>query len=466
MGLWFYFAGLNGKTVNIDIMRGLTYMIVSLLVFASCIDGDFSVGSNLVEVKGRSILYEECTVEVETQLGDSAVTSGLGRIFHGRYVSSDFGAITSHAYFDFMPPGYSRNHFGTEANVEVKLDSICLILKYDNFLYGDSVPTQTMNVYRLRELLELDDKGQLYTTSSVPAETDPWVSARFNRPTEIAENDSIVEFRLPDAFGLELIELMHEYSDVLDGQDLFHTYFRGIKLSPEATDNAAVNTFTVNDEYPFIRLYYTTIGAITTEENTIDMKSNTGTAFSQIETDRSDTPLHLLNRLTTTVPSGETGNRVFLQGLTGLYAKLTFPDLNEILKLGDYVFISGAYLYIYPSQGTYGDFNPLPASISLNYLDESGKPQDIYVDPTTTMVQSGALVEDVIYNRHYYSFDITSYLDYELGAIGMYKSSLQLSLNETDMNSTLKSLVLDDASFDNEDNRIKLILYLIIYDND
>lgn len=439
--------------------------LLCLIFFVSCISDDFSVGESLVSVSGKSILIEDCTVALETQLGDSSVTTGLSRIFEGRYNSSDFGKITAHSYFDFNPPSYSTSEFGSEALVTVQFDSISLILRYDDFSYGDTTQIQTLNIYKLNQIIELDDKSQLYTTSSVPAETEPWVTCQFNRPNEFWENDTILEVRLPDEFGLELISLMHERSDLLETYSNFQTYFKGIKISPGTDDNTAVNSFVLDSEYPVIRIHYTTIGVVTTEENKIDLTVNTSTAFSQIETDRSSTLLQSLDS-DNPLSSTETDHKVYLQGLTGLYAKMSFPDLNEILKLGDYVIISSAVLYVYPVSGTFNDFTPLPATLSLNYLDESGKTSEIYVDAGTTTVQSGTLVTNVYNDAAYYAFDITSYLQYELGLLGMYKTSLQLFLNDTDKSNTLTSLTLGDSSFSNEENRIQLIIYVVIYDND
>lgn len=447
-------------------MKFLSCFLLCILFLGSCISDDFSVGNNLISVKGKSMLIEDCTVALETHLSDSSVTSGLSRVFEGKYNSPDFGIITAHSHFNFNPPNFNDSEFGSDANVIVKFDSISLILRYDNFSYGDTTRSQIINLYKLKQTIELDYKGQLYTTSSVLAEENPWVTYQFNRPEEHWDNDSTLELRLPDEFGLELISLMHTQSNLLDSYENFLTYFKGIKLSPGIGDNAAINSFVIDSEYPAIRIHYTTIDALTTEENQIDMTVNTSTAFSQIETDRSNTILHSLS-YGNPLASEETDHKVYLQGITGLYTKLSFPDLNEILKLGKHVIISSAILYVYPVSGTYNDFIPLPANLTLNYLNEEGKAIDIYVDPSTTSVQSGTLVQDKIYGRNtYYAFDVTSYLQYELGLTGMYKSSLQLFLDDTEKNNTLKSLVLGDSSFSNEENRIKLIIYVIVYDND
>lgn len=445
-------------------MRYFFHLLLCIF-FVSCIGDNFSVGDNLSTINGRNILYEDCTVQLKTQLSDSSVTSGLSRIFEGKYNSSDFGVITAHSYFDFKPPSYSTSEFGSNADVDVRLDSITLILKYDSFSYGDTTQVQTLNIYKLKHIIELNDESKLYSTSSVPSESVPWATYKFNRPNEQYENDSILELRLPDEFGLELVSLMQAQSDLLETYANFQTYFKGIKISPGANDNAAINSFVLDSEYPIIRIHYTTIGAVTTEENKIDMTVNTNTAFSQLEVDRSNTALNLLN-YNNPLPSEETDNKIYLQGLTGLYTKISFPDLNEILKLGDHVTISSAYLYTYPVSGTYNFFTPLPTALTLNYLNENGKSMDVYVDQTTTTVQSGSLVENSIYGISYYAFDITSYLQYELGAIGMYKTSLQLYLNDTDKANTIKSVVLGDPQFSDDEKKMKLIIHIIVYDND
>lgn len=446
-------------------MRLLCCFLFSIVFFVSCINDQFSVGNNLVTVNGRNVLIEDCTIELETQLGDSSVTSGLSRILTGRYNSPDFGTITAHSYFDFNPPVYSTTEFGANASASVRFDSISLILKYDTYIFGDTSKVQSIDIYKLQEIIELDDKNRLYTTSSFLTEADPWVSYRFERPKERWVNDTTLELRLPDAFGLELIDLMKSKSDSLDSYKDFLNYFKGIKISPVHNEDAAVNSFVLNSNFPAIRLYYTTFGVFDKEENTIDMTVNTGTAFSQIEADRSNTILQPL-RYNNPLPSLQTGNKVYLQGLTGLYTKMSFPDLNEILKMGKNVIISSAILYVYPVSETYGDFTPLPANLVLNYLDESGKPMDLYEDSGSTTVQSGSLVESGIFEKKaYYAFDISTYLKYELGSFGMYKTSLQLTLGSTEKNGTLKSLVLGDSSFPNSDNQIKLIIYAIIYDN-
>ncbi|SHE78319.1 DUF4270 family protein [Dysgonomonas macrotermitis] len=447
-------------------MRYIICSIVCFLSIVSCINDKFSVGDNLTSVTGRSLIIDTCTVELHTQLADSSVTSGLSKVFEGKYNTGDLGTITTHAYFDFNQPSYSTSEFGSNATVAVKFDSISLILKYDDFRYGDTTQVQTLNIYKLKQIIELDDDDKLYSTNSVPSESEPWVSYKFNRPTKFYENDSTLEIRLPDEFGLELMRMMHAQSDSLDTYENFQKYFKGIKLSPGANDNATVNSFVIDDSYPVIRLYYRTISSSSTEKY-MDLNVGTSTAFSQIEVDRSNTVLSPINYKNNSLNSKDCENKAYIQGIIGLSAKINFPYINEMLKMSKYVVISQAYLYAYPVLGSYNDFTPLPQELSLNYFDENGKAMDIYVDQTTSAVQSGTLVEDKVYNKNtYYAFDITSYLKQEIEAIGMNKTSLQLQLSDEDTSGTLKSLVIGDPKYSNENNRIRLVIYFITYDND
>ncbi len=440
----------------------LYFSAITIVFFSSCVNDNFSVGDNLVSPSARNILIDTSTVELYTGLSDSAVTSGLSRIFMGRYVATDFGTIMAESYLMFSNPSYSTSEFGSEATVRVKFDSISLILKYDDFHYGDTTQIQTINLYKLKKIIELDDKSQLYNTSSIATDTDPWVSYRFKRPTELSQNDSLLEVRLPDDFGLELIRMMQAQSDTLDSEDNFQRYFKGLRLSSGNTDNASINAFELGDSYPVIRLYYHAYG-VSSVEKSMDITASTTTAFSHIEQDRSSTLLAPLSLKNQYISSDETENKLYLQGLTGLYIKLRFPYINNLLKMGSFVNISTAYLYVYPVKGTYNAFTPLPADLALNYLDENGKPMELYVDGTTTAVQSATLQEDKIYNKDtYYAFDISTYIESELGQFGVNSTTLQLQLNETDNANTLKSLVIGDSK--HSENRIKLVIYFVVYD--
>lgn len=448
-----------------DSMKYFFYLLTFTGLLTSCVSDGFNIGDNLVSSDARNILIDTCTVQLYTQLDDSATTSGLSKIFVGRYVSSDFGTISSDGYVAFETPSYSSSDFGSQATVKVKLDSITLIMAYDDVHYGDTTKIQTINLYKLKDKLELDeDDNVLYSTSSFNAEETVFASRTFYRPKDTWANDSTIEIRLPDTFGQELIRMMQSQSDTLDTTEKFQEYFfRGFKIAAGKTDDATVSGFTVGSTSPIIRLYYHTYGVGPTEK-TLDIAPTTSTAFSHIENDRSATNLAPLTYKNRSIVSTETNNKAYLQGLTGLYVKMNFPHINNLLQIGKFVNIASAYLYIYPTSDSYSTFIPLPKSLTLNYLDENGKALDIYVDSDKTAVQSGSLTQNPIYeNGTYYAFDISSYITSELGAVGVNKTMLQLDLSDDDSSGTFKSLVFGDSK--NSDKKIKLLIYFVVNDN-
>lgn len=447
-------------------VKKLVYCIclsfVVLFIVNSCVNDKFSVGDNLLTSNVRNVLIDTCTVELYTVMADSSVTSGLSRIFSGRYVSTDFGSTSAHSYIMFSLPTYSTAEFGAEATVKVRLDSVTLMLKYDTFHYGDTTRIQNINLHKLKKIIELDDKSQLYSTSSIPFEEEVWCSRSFNYPNEFYENDSILEVRLPDSFGEELFRMMHAGSDSLDSSENFQRYFKGLRISPSSDDNASINSFVLDGSYPVIRIYYHTYGAMTAEEKTMDIQAETSTAFTGLVYDRTGTQLESMTYNNNEISSGETNNTIFIQGLTGFYVKMKFPYINDILKTGDYVDIASAYLYVFPVKGTYNEFTPLPNDLVLNYLDESGNPMDIYTDGDATEVQSGTLTNNYLFDESYYAFDISGYLKYELGNFGVNSTTLQLLLKDEDNNKTLKSLVIGDSR--HSVNNMILQIYYMTYD--
>ena len=112
-------------------------------------------------------------------------------------------------------------------------------------------------------------------------------------------------------------------------------------------------------------------------------------------------------------------------------------------------------LIIYPVKGTYSGNVPLPSGLSLYISDED----DVAVSAITTYsgdaLQTGDLVVDNLYNiETYYSYNITTFLTDQLGAIGINKRNLQLIVPQDKLAVSFNTLVAGDAS--HERGRIKL----------
>ena len=145
------------------------------------------------------------------------------------------------------------------------------------------------------------------------------------------------------------------------------------------------------------------------------------------------------------VYSSELNNRGILFGGIGWYSCIGFPYLNEILQQGERVSIESAYLKIYPEPKTWSEFNPLPDSLYLYIIDENNVTVDVVTDYLGTKIQSGTLIKDDSFAENtYYYFDISTFLQEELGAFGKYKHNLQLVFDEETYTQTFHNLTFSD----------------------
>lgn len=442
------------------------YLLTLLAVVSSCVDNDFSAGSSLLTGNVRNVIVDTCTVNLKTVLADSSATSGIGKVFIGRYESSDFGVLSADAYVSFSKPSYSSTEFSKDSKVKIHLDSVCLLLKYDGFSYGDTTKAQTIEITRLTGRLDnlYDKHGTFYNNQTVAAESTPYLSKTFYRPRQGDENDSTLSIRFPQAFGQQIIDSLKAQSAIFDSDANFMEFFKGFKFSAGKDDKYCINAFkTSSGSLPVIRLYYHSISDVAVEK-TLDLTANSTYPFSHIVQDRSTT---LLKDLTSSkgLLSTKTANKAYVQGLVGLSTELTFPYIYSLLQYGKYTKVSAAYLYIYPIEDTYNDFTPLPKSAKLNFVNKLGDVKDILV--SNSSLSAGTLAEDQItIERFYYPFDVTSFIQSEITALEVDKGTLQFQLSDADKPKTLKSIVIGDSSYPIEKYRIKLVIQLLVYDND
>lgn len=147
------------------------------------------------------------------------------------------------------------------------------------------------------------------------------------------------------------------------------------------------------------------------------------------------------------IPSSLLGNRCVLMGGVGWFAKLEFPYLNDLLSHGEWVGIEQAILKIYPEPKTYSSFNILPDSVFLYIADENNVVTDAVKDYLGEQVQGGVLVKDDTFDeKTYYYFDVTDFMQQELGALGMYKHNLQLVFNGDTYTGSIKNMTFSDQN--------------------
>lgn len=404
-------------------------------ILFSCYDENNSYGDSLVDTAFRNVTVDSCTVTVSSTVIDSLETTGQGLSLVGKYTHSLWGSVSASAYIPYSTPSYS-----TDADETVRLDSLVLSLSYGGYSIGDTMQDMRLTVHRLQEKIFLNDNGYLYNNSSFAYDPQPIASCTFRpRPGEGRR----LEIRLPDELGEDLLTRLHR-RDAQMGSDRFEEYFKGLVVVPDDEVCRSVVSFSVGDTASALILYYSIEDAIAEQAECV-ITANTEKAFYHLDHDRTGTDMEGLPLKKFEVSSGEMSNRGVLFGGIGWYSRLAFPHLNEIMQLGERVSIESAYLKIYPEVGTWSEFNPLPDSLYLYIIDENNVVTDAVTDYLGEEVQSGTLVEDITYRENtYYYFDVSTFMQEELGAGGQYKHSLQLVFNDETYTQTLRNLTFYD----------------------
>lgn len=416
-------------------------------LFQSCYDESNKYGNGLVSSAFRNISMDTSTVTVTALLMDSLETSGKEIAMLGAYTHPIWGKITSSSYVSYQRPGYS-----TDISAQVVLDSLVLSFSYGGYYIGDTLRTQQFNVYKLTEKLRLNDNNYLYNSSSFEHETEPLASHSFMPRPNSGEK---VTVRLPDEMGEDILTRFHKRDDQVSS-DYFEDYFKGLVVAPTGTDNHSLVTFLVADSSANLILHYHTISD---RKNELELRfqPNSTTQFNHYDHDRSGTAMESFPAGKTEIPSESLDNRGVLFSGLGWYSRLEFPYLNNIMMQGEKVAIESALLKIYPEPGTFPASNALPDSLYLYIVDENNVVTDAVTDYLGEQVQSGTLVRDYTYDENtYYYFDVTDFMQQELGAFGMYKHSLQLVFSDDTYTKTFRNL-----TFNNQQGRSPIVLQLI-----
>lgn len=416
-------------------------------LFQSCYDESNKYGNGLVDSAFRNISIDTSTVTITALLIDSLETSGKEVMMLGEYTHPVWGKVSASSYIPYNCPSYS-----TDIDDQVVLDSLVLAFHYGGYYIGDTLQPQRLSVHRLTQKVRLNESSYLYNTSSFAYEAEPLARHTF-LPRPNSGEQIIV--RLPDEMGQDFLTRFHS-RDIQVTSDYFEDYFKGLVVIPEGTGAQSLLSLQVADSSAILVLHYHIIDEKENEQM-LTFKPNTTTQFNHIDHDRTGTAMEPFPAGQKEIPSSQLDNRGVLFGGLGWYSRLEFPYINDILAQGEKVAIESALLKIYPEPGTFSTSNALPDSIFLYIADENNVVTDAVTDYLGTALQSGTLVKDDTYDENtYYYFDITDFMQQELGAFGMYKHNLQLVIDEDSYTKTFRNLTFSD-----QQGRSPIVLQLI-----
>jgi hypothetical protein len=413
------------------------------------------------------VVVDTCTVDLSTTYVDSSFTAGTGYLNVGRLVDPLLGTITTRAFMQVAPG--SLPTISTFDNY----DSICLILRYKkgNPYYGDTTIVQTYNVAQVDSLYELPAYSNGWNSkSTLPVSSTIWGSTSATiRPSIPFTSQSIgdtLKIRLTDDLGKQLFNMIYNKSDTIEKSAQWLKWFHGLCISPADGSQGAIYGF---QDSAIMRIYYHP-AAPEIQTKFIDFGiTNKSYQFNNIVTDRSTSALANLNKPTQlkqsppTTSSTLTGHAAYLQTITGLNVKLTFPYLGQIAKRDDYISVLSAQLTVRPVPDSWSSTWTLPPSVSIYTSDLNNVPISSVYNSTTGAAQTGSMTVNYLTPLStYYTYDVTSFVKNQITNTATTAGDAGLLLEVASGNnySSFQRLLVADASYPVTE-RVKLAVYYI-----
>jgi hypothetical protein len=412
------------------------------------------------------VVVDTTTVQMSTVFVDSTATSGTGFLQVGQLADPYFGTINTRSFFQLLPPGNPP-----ALTVYDSYDSMSLILLYKkgNPFYGDSTVPQTYIINQVDTIYAVPDFSRgFFSNSSLPL--NPTVlgstTATFlpSIPTTSQFAGDSLKIRLTDNLGTQLYNMIYSRSDTILRPATWQNWFHGLCLSPGPGSHGALVGFR---DSAIMRIYYHEASAYPTQKFIDFGFTNKFLQFNNVTTDWSSSPLKNLVRPTQNpqtppaTPSSATGNAAYLQNITGLTVKLTFPNLKSIAYRQDYIQVLRAQLTVRPVPGSFSTMFTVPPQVTLYQTDFNnleGPPESI-----TGASQTGALTLDYLHPLNtQYTYDVTPFIRAQIANTSTTadQQGLMLSVPPPGNTASFARVALADHTWPSN-SRVTLAVYYI-----
>lgn len=428
--------------------RILLLIVLGIVLIGSCTKtNEFTIGKDFMTPETRLEVIDTFRVDISTILVDSLITSSKQIAYVGNYEDTIFGLITSRSFFDLK-----YDVFG-EIEEKAVYDSAAFLLHYTSKNFGDTLYPMSVSVHRMTELIVPVNKTALFNTSSFDYEPDPMSTVVF-RP-EPRGRDTAVNLAV-NSFGEELFSLIRTRDERVSNEELFRNYIKGFVLTSGSAVNNAILGFNASTEKLVLKLYYH-IDREEPEKKEITIKmGDTGRQFNKIDFDLSRTPLAGIRENKNEVPASLTGNRAFMQGMTGLYVKCIFPTVQNLMA-DDRWKILKAELIVEPEKYSYEKFE-LPDSIYL-YAGDKRNNMSSLRDGKGMQLKASFQFDNYLHEDNRYTFEITDFILNELAdSYFNPDQSLILGLAMTEQGARFERLIVEGRR-----PPVKLKLYYLSY---
>lgn len=274
---------------------------------------------------------DTATINSFTVREDSLSASGNSANLVGSYTDPLFG-ISRAGFFTQLAPLTNSPNFGVEAQA----DSVVLSLAFSGF-YGDTTTgvatlPQTFQVYQVTQDLFKDTTyysnakisfGTLLGSQTLtPSTTDSvWMYGKYEAPQ--------LQIHLDTAFFRNYI-LNQSGQSSLASLSSFQTYFKGIYVTTDTTQNPGNRIFYFNLASTISRLHVYYHNAVDTGVYDLQMDAkNTCSTINHFEHNYVGTPV-----ASQLADSSLGVTNVYLQAMAGLKTKIKMPYLKNYLSIG------------------------------------------------------------------------------------------------------------------------------------
>jgi hypothetical protein len=460
----------------------ILFLSVCIFVLSCSSEAYFTIGTSWVDTNLKLVYVDSCKAKLSTVRVDSVPTYNQGVILVGKYEDVNTatgeiltGTIKTTSYIEISNPSVT-----TDLGTNTFFDSLVLEMRFNGNYMGDTLNNNMhLLIHQLEERIQIQDvvvgTDTYYNTTSFAYNPEPLAEALFPiRPDNTAWGITVdggvaiepVRVRLPDALGQEMFDSIANKADIFDNNEKFLDYFKGL-VFVAGEDVEAIAGFKADSTFK-INLYYHVQEEFKTDQ-VITFSINTRNQFNNISADRTGTNLLPDSFTDHEIESHLTGNMSFISAGDGLYTKIEFPNLHDILLTSTYGIVERAMLEIRPVYGTYQEYTPIPQNLTISASNISGESESTLTD-SQGQSQSGSLtIDPQFWDNTLYSFDVTSFVQNQMLAPADQKLYLTLRLSGSEMQNSTTRLVIGDSDHVIEAgnvtyyNRIKLVLYYNMY---
>lgn len=423
-------------------------LFISALLLFNCNSDEItslSVGEDFTSTNIRVLSIDTFSVELSTMKFDSIITSGYGRLLLGQYNDEYVGTVNASAYLRVHPSSYYMDD-------DAVLDSVGLILGYDQYFYNDTTLTSSISIHKLEEKMT-SENGYLYNTSEFSYDTNSLGSKTF----EAEPNTDSLYVALDYDFGLEIFNDIKD--NLITDEESLYQKLKGFYIKPGDTDNSAIVGFNTSDVY--LRFFYTIPEELEDTEYTYDFNidSESTAYFNKIQSNVDGLPLEDITSQEYNLPSEGSNNISYTQSGMGYITRIQFPTIKNIYDINDEGTILEAILYIEPVITSYSETHPIPEELSLYTVDQNNYLSS-QVSSSSDYIYAYLETDDSEFNNEVYTMSVLNYLDDKLTEQPEIDNALIML--PSDYNSSINKLLLNDQV--GSDYKTKLVITYAIYE--